>query len=182
MTVHDARSEWQEWGATVRTHIRVVGALVRREMRAHGGESRIGYLWALIEPALHLGGFMLVFTYLIKRNVPLGTSTALFLLTGIVPYFLFSKMANYISGAVGSNRSLLSLPPVKPLDVIAARVVLESTTYLFVGLIMFFVLYLGGVPYALPSDPPAGLYAGPVAVCLGLGIGLTNNFILNSLL
>lgn len=173
MTVPRMTTKWQEWGVPIRVHVRVVGALVRREMRAHF-ESRIGYLWALLMPAMHLGGFMLVFTYLIKRHVPLGTSTPLFLLTGIVPYFLYSKMATYVSGAVGSNRALLVLPPVKVSDVIVARVVLEATTYLFVGFIMFFILYLGGISEAIPYDPLAVMDACSLAICLGLGVGMIN--------
>jgi capsular polysaccharide transport system permease protein len=174
MTAHHVDLEWRQWGGALKTHARVTAALVRREMRAHFGESRLGYLWALIEPALHLGGFLLVFTYLIHRNVPLGNSTALFLLTGIVPYFLYRKIANYISGSVGSNRALLILPPVKVVDVIVARVILESTTYLFVGFLMFVGLYLGGVTDAVPDDPVRLVDVCALAVGFGLGIGLIN--------
>ncbi|MGD9880570.1 MAG: ABC transporter permease [Reyranella sp.] len=174
MTVVDMRPSWQSWDAGLQTHLRVVSALVRREMRARGGESRLGYLWALIEPGLHLIAYMLVFSYLLKRHAPIGHNTALFLLTGIVPYFLFSKMAIYVSGAVGGNRSLLTLPPVKLPDVIAARVVLEATTYLFVGSLMFLALYLGGVSEAIPRDPLAVAEACAVAVCFGLAVGVIN--------
>ena len=174
MAVHDVRSEWQEWGAAVRAHIRVVGALVRREMRARGGESRLGYLWAVIEPLLHLLAYLLIFEYLLQRNSSLGGGMPLFMLTGIVPYFLFSKMARYVSGAVVSNRSLLNLPPVKPIDVIVARVVLEAATYLFVGFVMFVSLYLGGTADAIPYDPLAVMQACALAICLGLGVGMIN--------
>lgn len=179
MTVLDARPAWQSWDAGIQTHVRVVSALVRREMRAQGGESRLGYLWALIEPGLHLIAYMLVFTYLLKRHAPLGDNTALFLLTGIVPYFLFSKMAVYVSGAVSGNRSLLTLPPVKLPDVVAARVVLESTTYLFVGSLMFLALYLGGVAKAIPYDPLAVAEACMLAICFGLAVGAINMVVLS---
>jgi capsular polysaccharide transport system permease protein len=174
MTIHDARPAWPFWDAGIQTHVRVISALIRREMRAHGGESRLGYLWALIEPGLHLMAYMVVFTYILKRHTPLGNSTVLFMLTGIVPYFLFSKMAMYVSGAVGGNRALLTLPPVKLPDVVAARVVLESTTYLFVAFIMFLALYLGGVAEAIPCEPLAVAEACTLAICLGLGVGAIN--------
>jgi capsular polysaccharide transport system permease protein len=179
MTVLDMRPAWQFWDAGIQTHVRVISALVRREMRAHGGESRLGYLWALIEPGLHLIAYMLLFTYILKRHAPLGNNTALFLLTGIVPYFLFSKMAIYVSSAVGGNRALLTLPPVKLPDVIAARVVLESTTYLFVGFIMFLALYLGGVAEAIPYEPLAVAGACALAVAFGLAIGAINMVIVS---
>ncbi|MEI6537228.1 MAG: hypothetical protein WCN98_17935, partial [Verrucomicrobiaceae bacterium] len=174
MTVHDVGSEGEEWGVTVRTHVRVVGALIRREMRAHGGESRLGYLWAVIEPILHLLAYLVIFEYIIKRRSPLGGSVPLFLLTGIVPYFFYSKMATYVSGAIVSNKSLLNLPPVKPIDVVVARVVLESATYLFATFIMFTGLFLAGNADAIPYDPLAVMQACTLAICLGLGVGMIN--------
>lgn len=104
----------------------------------------------------------------------MGTSTSLFLLTGIVPYFLFSKLAGYLSGAVVSNRTLLFLPPVKVLDVIVARVVLEATTFLFVSFILFVILYLTGVADAVPYDPLTVMAACALAIGLGVAIGLIN--------
>jgi capsular polysaccharide transport system permease protein len=166
-------TEWQMWRGGVRTHVRVIGALVRREMRAHF-ESRIGYLWALLTPALHLGAFLLLFAVLLKRAIPIGTSTSLFLLTGIVPYFLFSKMASYVSSAIGSNRPLLLLPPVKVLDVVVARLVLEATTYLFVSFVMFSIIYMFGVSDAVPADPLALMAACTLAISFGLAMGLIN--------
>jgi len=179
MTTQDWGPAWHSWNETLRTRVRVTTALVRREMRAHFGESRIGYLWAVFEVLLHLGGFVLVFTFLFKRSVPLGTSTALFLLTGIVPYFLYMKLASYISGAIGSNRSLLNLPPVKPVDVIVARVVLQATTYLFVSFFLFVCLYLGGINGAVPSNLFSVMEACLLAICLGTGIGMINIVILS---
>lgn len=153
---------------------RVIAALVRREMQAHFGESRLGYLWALIEPVLHLAGFLVVFVLILHRPAPMGTSTALFMLTGIIPYFLYSKMMDYVSGAVIANRALLNLPPVKPLDVVLARVVLESTTFMFVGFLMLLALYMGGVEGALPHNLLRVLEASAAATCLGLGVGMIN--------
>lgn len=174
MTTHDVGSAWLEWSATLRTHIRVVGALVRREMKVHGGESRLGYLWAVIEPMLHLLAYLVLFEYVLKRHSSLGGSIPLFLMTGIIPYFLFSKMVVYVSSAVASNRQLLNLPPVKPIDVVVARVVLESATYLFVGFVMFLGLYMGGTNDAVPHEPLAVMQACALAICLGLGLGMIN--------
>lgn len=166
--------EWQRWGYAIRTHVRVVSALVRREMRAHFGESRIGYLWALVEPSLHLAAYLVFFIMVFKRNAPIGTSTALFMMTGIIPFFLYSKLAGYVSSSIRSNRNLLTLPPVKPIDVVVARVVLESGTYLFVGFLMFLALYVGGIAEAIPYDLLAVMEACMLAICIGLGVGMIN--------
>ena len=179
MTVHDARSGWQQWGTAVRSEIRIVGALVRREMRAHFGDTRLGYLWAFFEPVLHLVLFLLLFTVVFKRSSPLGNSTGLFLLTGIVPYFLFQKTATYVSGSIGANRSLIELPPVQPHNVILARVVLQSVTFLLVSFVMFLALLVGGIADAVPYDPLAVMAACALAICFGLGVGMINIVLLS---
>lgn len=157
-----------------RTQIRVIAALIRREARVHFGEMRIGYLWAIIEPTLHLCLYALLFTYVLRRHSPLGGDLNVFMLSGLMPYLLFSKLANYLAGAIEGNRSLLNLPPVKPLDVLTARAILETATYLVVGVLMFSALAMGGVSDVAPYHPMrlAAAIAGTVA--LGIGVGIIN--------
>ncbi|MBV8191387.1 MAG: ABC transporter permease [Alphaproteobacteria bacterium] len=162
------------WRLAIRNQVRIVSTLIRREMVSHFGESRLGYLWALLGPALQLGGVIVVFDLILHRKVPLGRSTALFVLTGFVSYYLFMKTATYVSGAITGNRGLLTLPPIKPYDLICARAILEAATYSFVAFIMFVVLFLVGVSDAIPSDILTVIQACALAVCLGVGIGMIN--------
>lgn len=168
---------WVVWKEGIRLQFRVIAALIRRETRAHFGESRLGYLWAVIEPTLHMVVLGLLFSYVMRRHSPLGGSLMLFMLTGLMTYFLFYKLASYVAGAVAENRSLLNLPPIKPLDVMVARVILETTTYLFVGFLLFLWLGVTGHDGAVPSHPIR--LAGGIAttICLGFGIGLINAII-----
>lgn len=174
MAAHGLLTDWQFARLAVRSQIRVVGALIRREMASHGGESRLGYLWALLAPATQLTAVILIFDLVLHRHVPLGKSTALFLLTGFVPYFLYSKVALYVSAAVSANRGLLTLPPVKPYDVIIARVIVEAATYLFVGFIMFCVLYFVGIADAAPADFLMIIESCLLGIGLGIGVGTLN--------
>ena len=78
--------------------LRVLFALVVREMNTKFGRSYGGYIWAIAEP---LGGVMLLnlaFSLTVRRP-PLGTNFPLFYATGIVPFFLFTG----ISGAVAER-------------------------------------------------------------------------------
>jgi capsular polysaccharide transport system permease protein len=143
-------------------------------MVSHAGESRLGYLWALVGPTVYLVALILLFDFVFHRRVPLGKSTALFGLTGVIPYYMFYKIASYASGAVASNRGLLTLPPVKLLDVIWARIILESATYLLIGFLMFLVLYFVGIPDALPFDFLPVIEACMLGIALGAGVGLIN--------
>lgn len=162
------------WGDATRQQVRVIAALIRRETRVHFGETRLGYLWAIIEPTLHLTVYALLFHYILKRHAPLGGSLTLFMLTGLMTYFLFSKMATYLAYAVDGNRALLNLPPVKPFDVIAARAILEAATYLFVGFVLLVSLSMFDTAVVAPYNPIqlAGAIASTVG--LGFGVGLVN--------
>ncbi len=165
---------WRDWVEASRLQLRVLAALVRRETRAHFGERRLGYLWAVIEPALHLLVYMVLFTYILRRNNPVGGSLPFFIVTGIIPYFLYYKQATYVALSVISNKSLLNLPLVKPFDVLVARAILEAATYLLVGFIMLFALYLTGVSQAVPGDPLAVAEAIGGIVTFGFGVGMIN--------
>jgi len=157
-----------------RVQIRVISALVRRETRVHFGEYRLGYLWAVIEPAAHLGALLLLFIYILHRRIPVPGDPKLFFLTGLVPWFICYKPAGYLTSAVASNRPLLQLPPVKPLDVMISRVILEATTYFLVAILFFGALYVGGVENALPRNPLAIAESLPLLIALGAGVGLIN--------
>ncbi len=91
-----------------------------------------------------------------------------------MPYFLYYKQATYVAGSVVSNKSLLNLPLVKPFDIMVARAILEAATYLFVGFIMLFALYLAGVSQAVPRDPLAVAEAIGGIVTFGFGVGMIN--------
>lgn len=157
-----------------RAQIRVIAALVRRESRVHFGATRIGYLWAVIEPTLHLCVYALLFTYVLRRHSPLGGNLSVFMLSGLMMYFLFSKLATYLAGAIEGNRSLLNLPPVKPLDVLIARAILETATYLLVGVLLFTALAIGGAPDVAPYHPMRLTVAIAGTVALGIGVGIIN--------
>lgn len=121
--------------------LRVVGALVLRESRTRFGRSRIGYAWAVIEPAAWV--FLFVFLHsLIAEYPPFGQSSFLFFAAGVLTYRLYSSLANRISSAITANAALLTYPVVRPFDTIVARMVLESATLLVVMLGAWFVIFL----------------------------------------
>jgi capsular polysaccharide transport system permease protein len=165
------------WVDAFHLQLRVIAALVRRETRVHFGESRLGYLWAVIEPLAHLAVLMFIFVYIFHRQAPIGGSIVVFFLSGLIPYFMYLRIASYLTGAVSGNRALLNLPPVKPIDVLIARGILEAATYFFVSVIIFGGLVIFGNRDAIPSDPLSVVEATVVCFMLGLGIGMINSVI-----
>jgi capsular polysaccharide transport system permease protein len=124
--------------------LRVLFALVLREMDTRFGRSSGGYLWALGEP---LGGILLlaVVFSLALRSPPLGSSFLLFYATGIVPFTMFKTMSGRVSGAVSTNKGLLTYPVVTVLDAVLAKFVLNLLTLVVIALILFagIILILG---------------------------------------
>jgi capsular polysaccharide transport system permease protein len=164
----------ETWAEAIRVQFRVIAALVRRETRAHFGESRLGYLWAIIEPLAHLLVLGGLFIYILRRQAPVGGSLWLFFMTGLIPYFLYYKIASYLCGAVIENRPLLNLPPVKPLDVVVSRTIIDAAANLLVAILLFSALALGGVAAAVPADPIRVAAALCAIVGFGFGVGMIN--------
>jgi capsular polysaccharide transport system permease protein len=152
--------------------LRVLGALVVREMGTKFGRSSGGYFWALAEP---LGGIVLlaIAFSLALRSPPLGTSFLLFYATGMIPFSLFKTMSGGVAGAIKTNKGLLTYPVVTPLDAVLAKFVLNFMTItlvaaiLLTGIILCFGLHVN-------LDLAAAALAVVMAGVLGLGIGTLN--------
>ena len=118
---------------------RVVFGLMLRESRTRYGTSDLGYLWAVIDPAVQMGVLWLVYS-IIGRGIPLPTSMPVFLITGILPYMFWRNCTVRGGSAASANLPLLTYPQVKVLDVVIARVMLDAATIVIVTLIFVFTL------------------------------------------
>lgn len=152
--------------------LRVLFALVVREMNTKFGRSYGGYIWAIAEP---LGGVMLLnlaFSLTVRRP-PLGTSFPLFYATGIVPFFLFTGVAGAVASAIATNRGLLHYPVVSPLDAVFGKFILNFLTMMVVGILLTTgIILIWRVPVTL--DPLAALTGFTLNGLLGLGVGTLN--------
>jgi capsular polysaccharide transport system permease protein len=147
---------------------RVLLALMLREARTRYGRQRVGYLWALIEPIIHIAGFYLVFHYTL-RMVPLGHSLAIFLATGMATYFGFNNILNRTRGGFGSNEALLAYPLVTVMDVFLARALLEFATWVLVTFIILGTLIFVGLD---PLPRSALMMLTAMILLFGIGFGL----------
>ena len=155
------------------TQARVIGALILREVRTRFGESRLGYLWALMEPVIHIGVLALVFPFTMHGRPPLGENFFFFYFTGVLPYLLFSHTVGHLGHSLIDNRSLLQLPQVTHIDVLAARGILEFATILVVALAFVGAFLIMGVS-AVPSRPGTALFALLAMWLLAMGVGAIN--------
>jgi len=165
-----------KWAHQVGVFGRVVHALILRETRTRHGGLRLGYAWALVEPAVQLGVLWL-FYELMGRRVPINASMPAFLLTGIFPYLAWRSASVLGSTAIESNGPLMVHSQVQPVAIVTARVVLEMATTLVVFLIFILLLKLfGGEPFSSWTDEPLSLLGAFGAMSfLAFGFALFNS-------
>lgn len=156
----------------IKTHGRVVSALIVREMSTRFGNKAGGYLWAVLDPVGHIVLMTLVFSA-IARTPPLGTNFALFFASGYLAMQFWQSMAGQIAGAISANKALLAYPIVSPIDVIVSRFTLQFLTTGFVtSLVIAGCMMIAEHTSRLHLMPM--IEAAVVAAVLGLGIGMMN--------
>ncbi|MER2507177.1 MAG: ABC transporter permease [Amaricoccus sp.] len=152
--------------------LRVLFALVAREMATSYGKSYGGYFWAIAQP---LGGvFLLAILFsLALRAPPLGTSFLLFYAAGTIPYQLFKITSSAVARSVKSNSGLLTYSVVTTLDAVFAKYVFSVVTMFLIALVLYpTVILFFNVPVNL--DLGAIALAFFLSSFLGLGIGTLN--------
>lgn len=159
-------------GAALIRQFDVIGALVLRETHTRFGRTRLGYLWVLIEPMSHAIGLSIVH-YTLGRRSPLGGSMGLFFMTGLLPFFLWSKVSHRLVSTFISDRPLLNVPVVTYLDIIFARALLEGATWVVVSVILLSLLV--GIGFAdWPRDLESLCGAAGALFLLAVGVGTFN--------
>jgi capsular polysaccharide transport system permease protein len=149
---------------------RVVHALFLRELKTRFGKHRLGYVWAFLEPAVHM---LVLFGVLglLARHVMPDISFPVFLVCGLVPYFMFSNISLRSLTAIEANLGLLSYRPVHPVDTLIARALLETMLSASVFVLLVAVLWLAGEAVTL-ADIPALFAVWGLLTVFSMGVGL----------
>lgn len=128
----------------------VIKALFMREIKTRFGKYRLGYLWAVLEPAAHLMVMVGAFGYVMHKTMP-DISFPVFLVNGIIPFFIFSSITNRSISAIEANQGLFNYRPVKPIDTLISRAVLEIFVYTLVFFLLMFSLALLGESFTFEN-------------------------------
>ena len=155
--------------ASFRVGVRVVQALLLREIKTRFGAYRLGIVWALVEPLTHVVVLSLIFG-IRSRTAPGAVEFPIFLATGIIPFVMFRGIVMRAMTAVEANRALFTYAQVKPFDTLIARFILEVMIYSVVFLI--FMVGAGWVGFDVAVQDPLVVLLVFLALGLfGLGFG-----------
>jgi capsular polysaccharide transport system permease protein len=161
--------------AGLRIQARIITALMLREVLTRFKRQRLGYVWAFIDPCLHIAMWFVVFALVRGPRQYHDMPTFMFLATGIVAmYLLFLKVAGYVAGAVSAGRGLLRFPMIKQLDTVLARFFLEAATMVVISAVLLGSFTLVGVGPG-PYDLLGVLVASGCLLLLALGFGTFNS-------
>lgn len=125
-------------------------ALLMRELQTRFGSYRLGYLWAPLEVLLQVVILLVIFGAVMKRVLP-GMEYPLFLVAGMVPFFMMQRIALRSLGAVDANKGLLMYRAVRHIDVIIARSFLELAIYFFTFVLLLFILLGFDISFSLAN-------------------------------
>ncbi|WP_353171579.1 ABC transporter permease [Acinetobacter rudis] len=121
-----------------------IRALFLRELQTRFGQYRLGYFWILIEPLFGIGLLMILFGAIMQRTLP-NIPYVVFLLNGMVAFRMFRSGITQALGVVQANKGLFSYRPVKPIDALIARNLLELflsfSAYIFFTAIFLWIGY-----------------------------------------
>ena len=145
-------------------------ALLLRESLSRLFARRAAWAWLLLEPAAHMAFLVFVFTVIRVRHVG-GIETGLWLILGLMSFFLFRRTGTQAANAIGANRSLFVYRQVKPIDSILVRSFLEGLLTLIVAFLILSACALAGINI-VPADPIGVIIAALGLWLLGLGFGL----------
>lgn len=160
---------WQSF----QIQLRVIGALLMREIITRYGRHNFGFLWLFLEPMLFTLGVTGLWT-LMRMGHDFALPITAFAITGYSTIMLWRNTVNKCIVAVTPNLSLMYHRNVKVMDVFFSRILLESAgaTIAFVFLILVFT-------YGEWMEPPADLlnltlgwlmlawFGGALGMCVG---------------
>ncbi|MDR1647021.1 MAG: ABC transporter permease, partial [Zoogloeaceae bacterium] len=145
-------------------------AIFLREALSRLFGERAAWFWLLIEPIMHIAFLVWIWTVVRVRSMG-GIDVAIWLMVGLLSFFLFRRTGLQVMHAVDSNRPLFAYRQVKPFDTALVRGVLEAFLMALISAAILLAATLLGHA-AIPEDPLLVLWAACGLWLLGMGYGL----------
>ncbi|MBF2716289.1 MULTISPECIES: ABC transporter permease [Rhizobium/Agrobacterium group] len=159
----------------LRQKLNVMHAVIMRDIRSRYFNHGLGFLIVPLFPVAHILLLLTVYNVVGKKS-EFGDDLQLFFATGLLPVMTFMYVSRFMSISLIANKSMMSFPVVRLLDIVLARAFLE-----FIGIVISFILiyiYListGSNP--VPIHPSEALTAFFFTVILSIGFGISASVI-----
>lgn len=162
----------------------LIGHLAQRDLKSRYKRSFIGWVWSLINPAVTLAIYTVVFGYFLEGRVSdvgnpnvdgLWGNFALYLFCGLIIWNLFSGVVNTSIGTFASAGPLLTrtyFPPEAPMVAGLITVVLQVLIEL--GILLFIMLLLTNISWTWLILVPVFALMASFSFGVGLVMGLAN--------
>ena len=131
----------------------VISALVYRELKTRVSQVKFGVLGVFLEPLGVIAVFLLLFGVLRGGRSGNGLDVILFLASGVVLYTMFVDIALRSLKAMDANEALFFYRPVKPVDTVIARSLVEAGLYGIVYLVIVSATFLFRERWVLQDFP-----------------------------
>jgi capsular polysaccharide transport system permease protein len=145
-------------------------ALFLREAVNRVSHERAAWLWLLLEPVVHIVFVMFLFV-VVRVRVVGGIDTGLWIMVGLLTFFMFRRTFQQAMAAVGANQALFAFRQVLPVDTVLVRAGLEGFLMVLIAITLLSGAGLYGID-VVPADPLAVLIAFFGMWLVGLGWGL----------
>lgn len=145
-------------------------ALTIREALSRLFAGRASWFWLLFEPVFHVSYLIFIYSVIRMRTVG-GIDVVIWLIAGMLGFFMFRRTASQASNGVGANRALFAYRQVKPVDTVLVRGLLEGVLMSAVAGILLIGAALFG--HDALADAPLSVFEAFFGLwLLGLGFGL----------
>lgn len=132
-------------------HRALILELARRDVRSRFMGARFGLLWSILNPAIQLTAYGLIFGFLYRSVDGVdGRDRVASLLCGLWPWWAFQEAASRGLASIVDQGSLLKKVPL-PTDACVSAAVLSSYLLQHIGFVLFLVSFaaLGRAPVQL---------------------------------
>ena len=167
VVVIDGSAHWKRWWADLYLYRGALYSLVWRNIRSRYKQAGLGMLWAILQPAIQVSVFTLLFGIVAK--VPSGgVPYPVFALCGLLPWNAFAKILGDGAIALSANQALITkifFPRVYLVIAAGASAVLDALVGLVLLVVAMITFSVAPGPYVWVALPAL---AGMMLLAFGL--------------
>ncbi|MGE0048849.1 MAG: ABC transporter permease [Acidithiobacillus sp.] len=125
---------------------RVIWAMVMRETITTYGREGLGILWIIAEPAMFVIGVMIIFS-LVDAGYVNGISVAEYMAVSYPTLLFWRNGTGKVTKGVDVNRALLHHQPLRPIDIVYARIIVAFVSGAGVFMVLFPIFTFIGITH-----------------------------------